>query len=172
MRTMIYWDSITRIANLVTNLKIIKRTLGRNSLIELKDVRNGCQMSFIREASGSTAFAQVHRGAPIPFPPASVRSNEFRRCLKTDDGFIPFYVQLVATRQFINDVSITINNTHLSHIFWFICNWFLIQIHSNFIVPPGIFCHLLSRQTSRLYQVYLYIFWNIVHVLFCQQRSC
>lgn len=46
--------------------EIVKRTLGRNSLIEPKDVRNGCQMSFIREASGSTAFAQVHHGAPIP----------------------------------------------------------------------------------------------------------
>lgn len=71
------------------------RTLGRNSLIEPKDVRNGCQMSFIREASGSAAFAQVQHGAPIPFPPASVRSNEFCRCLKTNDAFIPSYVQLV-----------------------------------------------------------------------------
>jgi len=67
----------------------LKRALGRNSLIEPKDVRNGCQMSFIREASGSTAFAQVQRGAPIPFPPASARAHEFCKRLETDVRIYP-----------------------------------------------------------------------------------
>lgn len=123
---------------MITNLEIIKHSLGRNSLIELKDVRNGCQMSFIREASGSTAFAQVHRGAPIPFPPASVRSNEFRRCLKTDDGFIPFYVQLVATRRFINDVSYN-DKQHIRHMQCFLIYLIFTGVHKIWLFPRTYF---------------------------------
>jgi len=85
--------------NLVANLGIIK-TYARQKFSLSSPRMSGTAarwVSFARHL-GQPHSRKCTNGAPIPFPPVSVRFNEFRRCLKADDGFIPCWLYVRATR--------------------------------------------------------------------------